>query len=194
MKLAIRLLSKIAAQPRWFRLLINMTTLVAIVVLGYYLIIGNIYRQLHQQEQIEIHNKKTLTHYIAKEKTLTILKGQVDKLKNIYTKLAYKLPSDSELPELIDQLSDLAHQSQLKIRILNPHPLEDAKDHAVLRIQLLCNGNFGQITQFISQLTNLPRIILMEKYTIKPIKTGAGDELLEIMMTLKTFSLLSANK
>lgn len=189
----IRLLSKTSAQPLWIKLLINIALVMSIVFLGYRLIIDNIYVELNQKKQIEVQNKKMLVRYIAEDKTLNTLKGQVINLQDMYDRLAHKLPGDSELPELIDQLSDLAHQSKLKIKVLNPSPLEDAKDYAMLRIQLLCNGSFEQLTQFISQITNLPRIILIEKYTLTPLQKGNGNGLLKMMMTMKTFSLLSEN-
>jgi Tfp pilus assembly protein PilO len=72
--------------------------------------------------------------------------------------------------------------------MINPQPLDYKENYAVLNIQLACDGTFEQLSRFVNELQTLPRIILIESYSLNPYAATKTD-MLQMSMSLQTFSL-----
>lgn len=190
-KKLILLLDKLSMQPLWLKLIVSTVVLILVVLLGYSTIVSMRYQERTNAFALEEQYKNELIKNIARSKSLPILQQQVEILHNKFNTSLQALPTDSELPQLIEQLSDLAFQNGLRVKVLNPQPLDYKDNYAVLHIQLACDGTFEQLTNFVNKLETLPRIILIESYRIVPYNTVSENGILKMNMNLQTFSLKS---
>ena len=182
-------LDKLSIQPWWLKLILNVIVLVIVILLGYPTIVNIGYKERESAFSLENQYKKELVKNIARSKSTPALQQQVATLQSKFNESLQALPTDSELPQLIEQLSDLAFQNGLRVKVLNPQPLEYKENYAILNIQLACDGTFEELTQFVSKLETLPRIILIENYRIVPYTTVSENRVLQMSMSLQTFSL-----
>ncbi|WP_440617195.1 type 4a pilus biogenesis protein PilO [Cysteiniphilum sp. 6C5] len=190
-KKLILLLDKLSTQPLWLKLIISTVVLILVVLLGYSTIVSMRYQERTNAFALEEQYKSELIRNIARSKSLPVLQQQVEILKNKFNASLQALPTDSELPQLIEQLSDLAFQNGLRVKVLNPQPLDYKDNYAILNIQLACDGTFEQLSHFVNKLETLPRIILIENYRIVPYNTVSENGILQMSMNLQTFSLKS---
>ncbi|WP_151193996.1 type 4a pilus biogenesis protein PilO [Cysteiniphilum sp. JM-1] len=188
-KKLILLLDKLSVQPLWLKLIMLAIVLLLVVLLGYSTVVSMRYQERTNAFALEGQYKNELIKNIARSKSLPILQQQVEILQNKFNASLQALPTDSELPQLIEQLSDLAFQNGLRVKVLNPQPLDYKDNYAVLNIQLACDGTFEQLTNFVNKLETLPRIILIENYRIVPYNTVSENGILQMSMNLQTFSL-----
>lgn len=188
-KKLILLLDKLSMQPLWLKLVISTVVLILVVLLGYSTVVSMRYQERENAFALEEQYKNELIRNIARSKSLPVLQQQVEILENKFNASLQALPTDSELPQLIEQLSDLAFQNGLRVKVLNPQPLDYKDNYAVLNIQLACDGTFEQLTNFVNKLETLPRIILIENYRIVPYNTVSENGILQMSMNLQTFSL-----
>ncbi|GGF99734.1 MULTISPECIES: type 4a pilus biogenesis protein PilO [Cysteiniphilum] len=188
-KKLILLLDKLSMQPLWLKLIISAIVLLLVVLLGYSTVVSMRYQERTNAFALEEQYKNELVKNIARSKSLPVLQQQVEILQNKFNASLQALPTDSELPQLIEQLSDLAFQNGLRVKVLNPQPLDYKDNYAVLNIQLACDGTFEQLTNFVNKLETLPRIILIENYRIVPYNTVSENGILQMSMNLQTFSL-----
>ncbi|WP_395946412.1 type 4a pilus biogenesis protein PilO [Caedibacter taeniospiralis] len=184
----ILLLDKLSLQPLWLKLVISTVLLIVVVWLGYVTVVSMSYQEKKDSRTLEKQYKKSLIKNIGLSKSIPVLQQQVDLLQDKLNKSMQALPSDSELPQLIEELSDLAFQNGLRVKMINPQPLDYKENYAVLNIQLACDGTFEQLSRFVNELQTLPRIILIESYSLNPYAATKTD-MLQMSMSLQTFSL-----
>ncbi|WP_116963305.1 type 4a pilus biogenesis protein PilO [Fastidiosibacter lacustris] len=188
-KLIIVVLDSLSVQPFWIKLILNLITLLFVIGLGYVTVVSMRYQQRENAFALESQYKEQLVKSISRSKALPILAQQVETLQEIFNYSLDALPTDSELPQLIEQLSDLAFQNGLRVKLLNPQPLEYKENYAILDIDLSCDGTFEQLSNFVNKLETLPRIILIENYRIVPYTSVSEYGILQMSMSLQTFSL-----
>ncbi len=184
----ILLLDKLSLQPLWLKLVISTVLLIVVVWLGYVTVVSMSYQEKKDSRTLEKQYKKSLIKNIGISKSIPVLQQQVNLLQDKLNKSMQALPGDSELPKLIEELSDLAFQNGLRVKMINPQPLDYKENYAVLNIQLACDGTFEQLSRFVNELETLPRIILVESYSLIPYSASKTD-MLQMSMSLQTFSL-----
>lgn len=80
-----------------------------------------------------------------------------------------KLISHSDLPELLNEILKIGSQNQLEIVNFTPGSTEQEGTHTKVVIKLIANGTFDQISNFISQIANMEKIVAIDDFTISTI-------------------------
>ncbi len=75
-----------------------------------------------------------------------------------------KLPSATEMPELLEDISRTGHTSGLSIVAIQPNQEIEKEFYVELPIEIKVSGNYHQIGSFISQVANLPRIVTLHNF------------------------------
>ncbi len=121
------------------------------------------------------------------------VQSQVQSINKVYLELADKLPQNNELYQLIDQLSQVAFDAGLKVKSLTPQPLEKKTGYDVFTIDLNADGSFDAFVQFVKSIVTLSRIIVVESYQLSPLNQTNNHRLLQMKITLKTYSINPSN-
>lgn len=69
-----------------------------------------------------------------------------------------KLPQEREMDKILDELSNIASENDLKTRTIKPLKIERSVGYSEQPIQLSLSGEFGGFYQFMLQLERLPRV------------------------------------
>lgn len=101
--------------------------------------------------------------------------------------LLRQLPSDTEVPGLLEDITLAALNNGLKIESIDLQPERRAEFYVELPITVTVNGDFHDLGSFVSGVANLSRIVTLHDFSIVP-ETSPGD--LKMSILAKTYRYL----
>jgi type IV pilus assembly protein PilO len=101
--------------------------------------------------------------------------------------LLRQLPSDTEVPGLLEDITLAALNNGLKIESIDLQPERRAEFYVELPITITVNGDFHNLGSFVSGVANLSRIVTLHDFTIAP-ESSPGD--LKMLILAKTYRYL----
>jgi type IV pilus assembly protein PilO len=169
-----------------------------IAVVGYFLAISPQQDTLQGLAGKEEQLKKEFSEKQAKSVNLEALQQQLDEMKDMLRQLLRQLPSKTEMPELLVDVSQTALSAGLQQDSFAPQAEVPKDFYAERPIQLKFEGTYHQFGAFISGVASLPRVVIltMHDVSITPVtKPAAGTEpgpnqLLVMQGIVKTYRYL----
>ncbi len=167
--------------------------LAVIVFLGWYLFISDQQDQLQAAVTKEDQLKKEFSEKQAKSVNLEALQQQLDEMQDMLRQLLRQLPSKTEMPELLVDVSQTALSAGLETELFQPGP-ETPKDfYAEKPIQLRMVGTYHQFGTFISGVASLPRVVILTMHDVS-LTPKDKSGLLVLQGTVKTYRYLDEDE
>ncbi len=147
-----------------------------IVFLGWYLEIRDQQDALQVLVQKEEQLKTEFRDKQAKVVNLEALEQQLEEMKDLLRTLLRQLPSKTEMPELLVDVSQTALSSGIQNELFQPGPEAIKEFYAEKPITLRMIGTYHQFGNFISGVASLPRVVIltMHDVALKPNKETKG--------------------
>ena len=101
-----------------------------------------------------------------------IYKVQLEEMRRTFGTLLRQLPSKTEIPALIVDISQTALSSGLEVKLFKPGNEVAKEFYAEKPIQLTLQGNYHQFGAFASEVAALPRIVTLHNITLTPLDDG----------------------
>jgi type IV pilus assembly protein PilO len=158
---------------------------VLVMVLGYFYNISDLRQQLAQVEQKETELKKEFEDRAFKAANLDALRTQMKEMEESFGALISQLPSDTEVPGLLEDITNKGVESGLDIKSIKLQP-EVAKEFYIeLPINIEVTGTYHDFGTFVSGIAGLPRIVTLHdfKMTSDPKTPGV----LSMSISAKTY-------
>jgi type IV pilus assembly protein PilO len=171
---------------------------VVVVFFGWYLHISNQQDDLQTLAAREDTLKQDFSAKQAKSVNLEALEQQLDEMQDMLRQLLRQLPSRTEMPELLVDVSQAALSAGLNPELFQPGA-ETPKDfYAERPITLRMVGTYHQFGTFISGVASLPRVVILTMHDVSltpqsaPAKGSepASGGLLVLQGTVKTYRYL----
>lgn len=99
---------------------------------------------------------------------LDALRKQMEEMEESFGALISQLPSDTEVPGLLEDISDRGAQSHLEFESITLKPESVQEFYVELPIEIKVRGNYHDIGGFISGVAGLPRIVTLHDFEIIP--------------------------
>ncbi len=174
------------------------TALLCTVVLlaGWYFFVSDQQDSLEKLGKTETQLKQDFVTAQAKSVNLEALQQQLDEMQDMLRQLLRQLPSKTEMPELLIDISQTAQAAGLESDLFEPGP-ETPKDfYAEKPIKLKFTGTYHQFGTFISGVASLPRVVILTLHDVsltpkaadKSDSTSSGQ--LVLQGTVKTYRYL----
>jgi len=168
---------------------------VLLLVLGWFWSIKDQQDTLETKQRGEEALKTEFHEKQGKVVNLELLRKQVDDLKERLEQAKHQLPSKTEMPQLLTDISQAAQSAGIETQLFQPG-LEVVKDgfYAEKPIQLRMLGTYHEFGTFIGNVAGLSRVVIltMHDVSLKPTPGAknavAGQLLLE--GTVKTYRYL----
>lgn len=165
-----------------------------IVLAGWYFYVSDQQDTLAQAQRKEMSLRDEFQTKQAKAVNLDALRKQLADMKDMLRQMLRQLPSRTEMPALLVDISQTALAAGLQVDVFQPGA-ETPKDfYAEKPIQLKMTGTYHQFGTFISGVASLPRVVIltMHNVSLKPEKdaTGAAAGRLTLEGTVKTYRYL----
>lgn len=108
---------------------------------------------------------------------LPLLERRMQELDVRMGALLSMLPTDSEVPALLDDISDAARQQQLEIDFIRLASPEAHPFYITQPLDIQVRGDYHQLAAFVSRVAELPRIVTLHDFTLAPAGSDAGEAL-----------------
>lgn len=123
------------------------------------------------------------------------LKQQLAQMEQVLQQMLRQLPSKTEMPDLIIDISQTALSSGLSNELFEPEQEQIKEFYAEKPIKLRMVGSYHQFGAFVSGVASLPRVVILTMHDInlKPKDKASGNVragALELSGTVKTYRYL----
>jgi type IV pilus assembly protein PilO len=117
-------------------------------------------------------------------------KEQLAAIERDFGTMLRKLPGETEVDNLLEDISRTALEAGLRNETFDPQNEVERDFYAELPIKLRYEGSYHEIGEFISKVAKLPRIVTLHDIRIRPIDRSGEEEKLEFTATAKTYRYL----
>ena len=112
---------------------------------------------------------------------------QKEEMEVSFGTMLRQLPSDTEVPGLIEDITLAALDNGLQIESIDLQPEHKAEFYVELPITIVVSGEYHDVGSFVSAVANLSRIVTLHDFNIKPDK---GTTNLKMSIVAKTYRYL----
>jgi type IV pilus assembly protein PilO len=145
--------------------------LIAVLVGGYYYHIKDLQAQLAQVEGQELELKKDFEKKAFQAANLEAYRQQMVEMEESFGALVSQLPSDTEVPGLLEDITNKGLLNGLEIASIQLQKEAAREFYVELPIAISASGSYHDLGAFISGMAGLPRIVTLHDFTI----TAKGD-------------------
>src|SRR5580658_1401192 len=143
-----------------------------------------------QDEEQALRNEFRTKH--AKAVNLPVYKQQLSDIEKSFGALLRQLPSKTEVPNLLVDISQTGLAAALEEKLFQPGQEVKRDFYAELPIHIQLTGSYHEFGAFVSGIAALPRIVTLHDIQITPInkdKNTSFDQL-QLDLTAKTYRYL----
>jgi type IV pilus assembly protein PilO len=161
--------------------------LVVAVVLGggFYLMIKDQITQLDRVAAEEVQLKKDYENKAFRVANIEAFKLQMVEMEASFGALLRQLPRDTEVPGLLEDITQTARSSGLEISSIKLEPETATEFYTELPISIQVNGGYHELGAFVSGVASLPRIVTLHNFSIERASEGSRE--LNMAITAKTY-------
>ena len=163
---------------------------------GYWFLIKDQISQLEQVASKESDLKQQYEAKAYKVSNLAAYKLQMLEMEESFGALLKQLPTDTEVPGLLEDITNTGIGSGLEFKSINLKP-EVAKEFYVeLPINISVTGTYHDIASFVSGVASLPRIVTLQDFSISPSKgkSEMNSEVMNMNIEAKTYRYKAGRK
>jgi type IV pilus assembly protein PilO len=161
--------------------------LIAVLALGYNFHLKDLQAQLDQQRSQEETLKQQFATKAAQAASLEAHQQQMVEMEQSFGALLRQLPSDTEVPGLLEDITRTGLGSGLEFEEIKLLPEVTQQFYIELPIQIRVVGTYHDLATFVSGAASLPRIVTLHDFEIKPQSGEAGDAKLSMGILAKTY-------
>lgn len=180
--------------PREYK--IGFCVLVGLLIFGllWWVVIRDKRSELEGLERQESEKRAQFEEKQGRAANLEPLKQQLAQMEQQLQQMLRQLPSRTEMPDLIVDISQTALATGIQNDLFQPGPETPQEFYAEKPIALRMQGSYHQFGAFVSGVASLPRVVIMTMHDISlrprdgtSIRPGGS---LELAGTVKTYRYL----
>lgn len=160
-------------------------TFIVLVVAGYFYNIADMRVQLAQVETKEVELKQEFESKAFKAANLDALRKQMVEMEESFGALVSQLPTDTEVPGLLEDITNKGVESGLEIKSIKLQPEVGKEFYIELPISIEVTGTYHDFGTFVSGIAGLPRIVTLHDFRINSDQKGQG--VLSMSIAAKTY-------
>ena len=157
----------------------------AILGVAYWKDISPLQDSLAKVQEEEQNLRVTFETKQKKAANLEALKQQLEDIKETFGDLLKRLPNKTEVAALLVDISQQGLGAGLEFDLFKPGKEKPADFYVELPINIRVKGDYHEFGEFISGVSDLPRIVTNHDIKIRPV--GGGNAGLVLETTSKTY-------
>ena len=170
-------LNNIGSWPAPVKVISGVLVAVLMLAMGYFLFIQDMEAQLDAARTSEATLKEQFTTKAFQAANLEPYKVQMTEMENTFGALLRQLPSDTEVPGLLEDITRTGLGSGLDFEEIKLLPEAAQQFYIELPIQITVVGAYHDLATFVSGVASLPRIVTLHDFDIKPLEGGSPGKL-----------------
>lgn len=184
-------LENVGSWPVAARAIVVAMLFVLIVVLGYYYHIANLSDRLEASERKELELRREFERKAFEAQNLDAYKLQLQEMRDSFGALVSQLPSDTEVPGLLEDISAKGELNGLTIESIDLQDEVSEEFYVELPIAIEASGSYHNLGAFISGMAGLPRIVTLHDFDIE--MSGDDSSNLSMEITARTYRYRDEN-
>jgi type IV pilus assembly protein PilO len=174
----------IGSWPLAVKVIVWALAFVVCLGLGYAYNISDLRQELAQAETKEGQLKTEFEQKAFKAANLDALRKQMVEMEQSFGALISQLPSDTEVPGLLEDITNKGLESGLEIKSIQLQPEQAKEFYVELPISIEVTGGYHDFGTFVCGIAGLPRIVTLHDFKITQTKdTGV----LSMSIAAKTY-------
>ena len=152
---------------------------------GYWFFIKDQFAQLDRVKSAELELRQNYENKAYQVANLSVFKAQMVEMEETFGALVRQLPSETEVPGLLEDITNTALGSGLALQEVKLQPEQKRDFYSELPINIRVSGSYHELAAFVSSVASLPRIVTLHDLTIKP--SGADSDQLDMLVVARTY-------
>ncbi|AVO56823.1 MULTISPECIES: type 4a pilus biogenesis protein PilO [Pseudomonas] len=170
-------MSNMGAWPALVKGVIAALVMLLVLALGYNLYLKDLLLQLDQRRADEAVLKQQFASKARLVANLGPYTEQMKAMETAFDLMLRQLPSDTEVPGLLEDISRTGLGSGLEFEEIKLLPELVQPFYVELPIQITVTGGYHELATFVSGVAGLPRIVTLHDFEIKPVTPEVGPKL-----------------
>jgi len=175
--------------PGPIKLIVVLILITVVVFGGYWFLIKDQYTALDKVASEEATLKQQYESRAFKVSNLDAYRQQMEEMQKSFGALLKQLPADTEVPGLLEDITNTGLGSGLDIESIKLKPEISKGFYIELPMDISVSGSYHDIASFVSGVASLPRIVTLHDFSIKPVGGGneASGDILRMSVAAKTY-------
>ncbi|WP_277053298.1 type 4a pilus biogenesis protein PilO [Zestomonas thermotolerans] len=170
-------LNNLGSWPAPVKVIVCALLLILVLVLGYNFHLRDLEAQLDQKRAEEATLKEQFSTKAFQAANLEAYKAQMKEMEVSFGALLRQLPSDTEVPGLLEDITRTGLGSGLEFEEIKLLPEVTQQFYVELPIQISVVGAYHDLATFVSGVSSLPRIVTLHDFEIKPVSEDSSTKL-----------------
>jgi len=149
--------------------------LIAALALGYNFYLKDLQGILEQRRAEERSLKEQFSTKAFQAANLDAYKVQMKEMEESFGTLLRQLPSDTEVPGLLEDITRTGLGSGLEFEEIKLQPEAIQQFYIELPIQITVVGGYHDLATFVSGVASLPRIVTLHDFEMKLVDAEGGN-------------------
>lgn len=179
--------------PPAIKTLAGVLLMIVILALGYNFHISDLGDELERAQGQEQSLKEQFTTKASLAANLEAYTQQMKDMEISFGAMLRQLPSDTEVPGLLEDITRTGLGSGLEFEEIKLQPEVTQQFYIELPIQITVTGNYHDLGTFVSGVSSLPRIVTLHDFEVKPVVDG-NTTLLRMNILAKTYRYHDSDK
>ncbi len=182
-------LNNLGAWPAAVKVIACCLLLIIALALGFNFYLKDLQADLDRQRAEEQTLKDQFSAKAFQAANLDAYKSQMAEMEESFGSLLRQLPSDTEVPGLLEDITRTGLGSGLEFEEIKLEPEMVQQFYIELPIQIAVVGGYHDLATFVSGVASLPRIVTLHDFEIKSVEGEGvvGSSKLRMTILAKTY-------
>jgi type IV pilus assembly protein PilO len=170
--------------PTPIKVLVWLLAFAAILAAGYFMVVKSQQELLVQEQAREVDLRKLYERRAEEAANLEAYRVQMAEIEKNFGVLLSQLPEDTEVPGLLDDISNVGVNNGLVLDFIGLKPEQRKEFYVELPITIEATGTYHDFGAFVSGVSSLPRIVTLHDFNIvreKARGNQAGELKMEVL-------------
>jgi type IV pilus assembly protein PilO len=163
--------------PPAIKALAGILLVILVLSLGYSFSISDLQSHLELKREEESTLKEQFANKAHMAANLDLYTQQMKEMENSFGVLLRQLPSDTEVPGLLEDITRTGLGSGLEFEEIKLLPENTQQFYIELPIQITVTGAYHDLATFVSGVAGLPRIVTLHDFDLAPANPEGGPKL-----------------
>ncbi len=178
--------NNVGSWPGALKFIVGLVLLIGLLFAGYHFHLKDLQVVLERSEAQEATLRTDFEAKSFRAANLEAYKAQLVEIEERFGTLLKQLPSDTEVPGLLEDITQMGLNSGLEFESITLQPETAKQFYIELPISIVVEGSYHDMGTFVSSIASLPRIVTLHDFNIEPVTEGNGD-LLKMSILARTY-------
>ena len=177
----------IGTWPLAIKLICWVILFAALIGGGLHFVITDLQDTLMRTEARELELKRDFETKAYQAANLEAYRQQMVDMESSFGALVSQLPSDTEVPGLLEDITNKGVSSGLAFKEISLQGEVSQEFYIEQPIRIIGSGAYHDMGAFVSGVASLPRIVTLKNFNIRPIGARGDSSNLEISIMASTY-------